>query len=103
MSQENVEIVRRAFQAFNDRDLDGLLAMFAGDVEWRLIGGFSDLMGAEVRGRTGLRVWFTEWIENLGWRIEIDRAVEANDQVVVISTNAVRGHASGASVTQRFG
>jgi hypothetical protein len=26
MSQENVEIVRRAHQAFNDRDLDVLLA-----------------------------------------------------------------------------
>ena len=44
MSQENVEIVRRAHQAFNDRDLDALLASFTDDAEWRLIGGFADLM-----------------------------------------------------------
>ena len=38
MSQENVETVRRTFQAFNDRDLDTLLACHTDDVEWRLIG-----------------------------------------------------------------
>jgi hypothetical protein len=39
MSLENVDIVRRAHQAFNDRDLDALLASFTDDAEWRLIGG----------------------------------------------------------------
>jgi ketosteroid isomerase-like protein len=29
MLQENVELTRRAFEAFKDRDLDGLLAMMA--------------------------------------------------------------------------
>ncbi len=33
MSQENVELTRRAFQAFNDRDLDTLLAGLHDDVE----------------------------------------------------------------------
>ena len=32
MSQENVEVTRRAFQAFNDRDLDALLAVLDTDV-----------------------------------------------------------------------
>jgi hypothetical protein len=49
MSKENVEIVRRAFQAFADQDLDGALADFTEDVEWRLIGGFADLMGSDSR------------------------------------------------------
>ena len=53
MSQENVEIVRRAHQAFNDRDLDALLASFTDDAEWRLIGGFADLIGTEFRGLRG--------------------------------------------------
>jgi ketosteroid isomerase-like protein len=50
MSQENVEIVRRAFRAFNDRDVDAMLANRSDDVELRLIGGFADLMGTEVMG-----------------------------------------------------
>jgi ketosteroid isomerase-like protein len=33
MSRENVEIVRRTYQAFNDRDLDVWLACHADDVE----------------------------------------------------------------------
>ena len=33
MSQENVELTRRAFQAFDDRDLDALLAMMDEAVE----------------------------------------------------------------------
>jgi ketosteroid isomerase-like protein len=34
MSQENVEIVRRAFDAFNRRDLAAAAAVFASDAEW---------------------------------------------------------------------
>jgi ketosteroid isomerase-like protein len=34
MSQENVEIVRRAHDAFNARDLDRLLGLSAEDREW---------------------------------------------------------------------
>ena len=33
MSQENIESTRRGFQAFNDRDLDGLLEVLDKDVE----------------------------------------------------------------------
>ena len=33
MSQKNVELTRRAFQAFNDRDLDTVLASLHDDVE----------------------------------------------------------------------
>jgi len=34
MSQENVEIVRRAYDAFNARDLERLLGLSAEDCEW---------------------------------------------------------------------
>ena len=56
MSQENVELTRRAFEAFKDRDLDGLLAMMADDVE-----AFPILAGMEggYRGHDGIRRWWT--------------------------------------------
>jgi ketosteroid isomerase-like protein len=34
MSQENMEIVRRSVEAFNDRDLDTVMEMCDPQVEW---------------------------------------------------------------------
>jgi ketosteroid isomerase-like protein len=34
MSQENVQVVRRAFESFNRRDLAGAVAVFHRDAEW---------------------------------------------------------------------
>ena len=103
MSQENVEVVRCAYQAFNDHDLDALLANYTDDVEWRLIGGFADLMGTEFIGRDALRGFFSEWIGNLGGQAKIESILEANDQVVLIMSMAGEGGASGAPATVRAG
>jgi ketosteroid isomerase-like protein len=60
MSQENVELTRRAFQAFNDRDLDALLVGLHDDVE-----AFPRLAAVEggYRGHEGVRRW---WEQLLG-------------------------------------
>ena len=60
MSQENVELTRRAFQAFNDRDLDTVLASLHADVE-----AFPRLAAVEggYRGHEGVRRW---WEQLLG-------------------------------------
>lgn len=103
MPQENVEIVRRAFQAFNDRDFDAMLSDWADDIEMRLHGGFAELMGTEFRGHDGIRTWADEWVENLGVHAEIERIAEADDRVVVIARVVGSGGASGAPVTLRGG
>jgi ketosteroid isomerase-like protein len=103
LSQENVEIVRRAFQAFNDRDVDAMLANWAEDVEMRLIGGFADLMGAEFKGHDGIRRWFDEWTGSLDVRAEIESIDEVGDRVVVIARVVGTGDASGTPVTLRGG
>src|SRR5436309_9925499 len=103
MSQENVEIVRRAFQAFNDRDLDTLLACHTDDVEWRLIGGFADVMGTEFSGHEGLRRLSNEWVGTLGLRVEMEAVLEANDRVVVITRVMGTGGTSGVPTTVRAG
>ena len=63
MSQENVEVYKRAVDATNRRDLDALLVEFDPDVEWHsaLVG-----MGTEVyRGKQGIREMFRDADENL--------------------------------------
>jgi len=98
-----VELVHRAFQAFNERDLDALMAMHAKDVKWRLIGGFASMAGPEFTDRAEVRRWFSEWIENLGSQLEIENILEADDLLVVIVRAVAVGSASGAPATLRFG
>jgi ketosteroid isomerase-like protein len=103
MSQENVEVVRRAFQAFADQDLDGALADFTEDVEWRLIGGFADLMGSEFRGPEEVRSFMLELGENLGCGTTAESIREAGERVVVSVRTAGVGGARGASASWRWG
>ena len=103
MSQENVELVRSAFQAFNDRDWDAVPVLFTDDVVWRLIGGFADVLGTEFSGHEGLRRLLNEWIGTLGLRVEMEAVLEANDRVVVITRVMGTGGASGVPTTVRAG
>ena len=103
MSQERMDLVRRGFDAFNNRDLDSLLAPYTKDVEWRMIGGIADLMGGEVRGRDALRGFLSDWLENLGGRAEIESLLEAGDRILAVIHLTSAGGASGAPTTQRIG
>jgi ketosteroid isomerase-like protein len=54
MSQENVEIVRRSTDAYNRRDLDGMLESWAQDAV--LNGSNARSFDAYMRGRDGIEV-----------------------------------------------
>jgi ketosteroid isomerase-like protein len=58
MSQENVEIVRRAFDAFNARDADELVSLWAEDCEWRPFR--AQLEGIVYRGHEGVRQFLSD-------------------------------------------
>jgi ketosteroid isomerase-like protein len=103
MSQENVEVVRRGFRAYNDRDFDGVVANFADDIEWRLIGGFANLVGAEFRGPEAVRGFLRELEENLGASSELESVRQMGEQVVAIVRSVGVGGASGAPATMRWG
>jgi ketosteroid isomerase-like protein len=102
MLQENVDVVRDLMQGFNDRD-EGVLSHYADDVEFRLIGGFSDLAGRSLKGREAIGQFAVELVENLGVRFEVERLFEANNRVVLIASTVGAGDQSGAPVTQRVG
>jgi ketosteroid isomerase-like protein len=103
VSRENVELVRRAYRAWNERDFDAWVACATPDVEWRLIGGFADLMGTVFKGHEGLRRFFEEWLGSLEGQVEAESILEADDGVVVIMRVLAAGSASGAPVAIRAG
>ena len=53
----SIELVRRAYQAFNARDIDGALATMQPDVEWP-----NGMEGGTVHGHDGVRqYWTRQW------------------------------------------
>jgi ketosteroid isomerase-like protein len=99
MSQENVEIIRRGFEAFNRGDVDAAMAILAPDCEYVASGaipGAADI----YRGPDGYRRfagWMLEQFDDA--RLEVNEIIDAGDQVVISLTNRGRGKRSGAEVT----
>ena len=97
MSEENVEVVRRAYAAFNRGDADAFVALARPDVEWEDAMFWSQ--GSKVfRGREELRDWFAQIREP--WEsveIAADEIHEAgSDRVMAGLAVAARGAGSGA-------
>jgi ketosteroid isomerase-like protein len=59
MSHENVELARRVTDAFNRRDLDGLLALMDPDIEFAPF-EIALAGGEPFRGHDGVRTWLEE-------------------------------------------
>jgi ketosteroid isomerase-like protein len=99
MSRDNVEIVRRAFEAFNDGDWDRSLTDAHDDVEWvNLIGRNLD-QPARLRGRDEIqRFWgdfFGVWDSSVMKLVEVE---SHGDHVLVRAHFESRGGASGVPI-----
>ena len=103
MSQENVEIVRTAFAAFDRGDIDAVLRLCAEDI---VITQPPELPGvsAEQRGHRGVLEAFAIWPEQWeDYRIEILRIAPAPaDRVIVTTRTRGRGRQSGVEVEMEF-
>jgi ketosteroid isomerase-like protein len=90
MSQENVKLVRRAFEAFNRRDLDTMLALADEEivVESRLA-----TMEGGYHGLQGVRRWWADTFDVLpDYEVEVDEVRDFGD----VTLARLRAHAHGA-------
>jgi ketosteroid isomerase-like protein len=62
MSEENVQIVQRAWQAFADDGLDALVEFFDREITWRAIEGAPDDVG-EMQGKDAVRRYLQDWLD----------------------------------------
>jgi ketosteroid isomerase-like protein len=93
---ENVELVRRSFEAMAAWDVDGLLAFYDEDVEFLPLTGTRVESGG-YRGHEGVRAYFAE-ARHL-WDVlepQAGECTDLGDRVVVSGRCRVRGRASGA-------
>ena len=99
MSQENVEIVHRACDAFNRGDLGGTLEHVAPEFEYVTAGTIPDLSGT-YRGTERFKQ-FVEmfWYEFDEARLDVHEVVESDDRVMVSLTMSGRGRRSSAETS----
>jgi ketosteroid isomerase-like protein len=91
MSQENVELLHHAFDAFNRRDLDAFLALCNPDLEfisyWMQVEG-----GGAYRGHDGVRDWWERLLDVYpDFTGEIEEVRDLGDRTIA----RVRVHAHG--------
>ncbi len=104
MSKENVDIVRRVYEAAASRDPDAVLDLYDPDVELDatrlgLVSSSEEL----YQGHEGLRSLFREWHEAWGSiEYSYEELIDAGDQVVSVVTRHARGRASGIEVERPF-
>ena len=100
MSQENVELVRGDFDAFQEGDLSGILDLMADD----LVTYRSDPDGATYHGKEGfLQATTADWTEDFSeWSVIPEEFIDAGDRVLVHVRQMARGEASGIPIEGDF-
>ena len=108
MSQENVEIVRRAYELFNEGGPEAVISagIWSHEIVWDL--SPSGIAGLGVyRGHDEVRAFFEEdWFGAFPfeeWEIELDRLVDHGDQVISVHHQRGRGASSGAAAVLEQG
>jgi ketosteroid isomerase-like protein len=109
VSQENVEIVRRAYAALVSewRGGDFGAAWDAGDISpTAVLVPARGMPGpTEYRGRAGFVEFMNGWTEDFEeWSVEVERIMDGTgDRVVVFAKQTATGKRSGAPVELRYG
>jgi ketosteroid isomerase-like protein len=97
MASENIEIVRRGLDAYNRRDVEGVIATAHPEVEFVPLGSL--LVGDSYGGHEGIRRFMAEIAEE--WDeivIKDDEFREEDDRVLLLGEFQARGKASGVEV-----
>ena len=103
MSRENVEVVRRLFDAVARRDTETVLSLYDPEIEWDgSRSRWAEVMSGDPcwHGHDGLRKFFRGYYET--WE-SLDDTIEevidvAEDAVVVVVHTRARGRASGVEI-----
>ena len=82
MSQENVEVVRVAYNAFAREGLDRFMEHFTDDVDYHVLGA-DGLIHGPIHGKNGVRAWLQDWIDMFdGFWMELIELIDAGGVTV---------------------
>ena len=102
MSEENVEVVRRAYEAFNRRDWDAAFRDQAPDVEYTTPP--RGPTAGRYRGREEIQGFWAEMLTAFdAASVEPEEFFERGDQVAVVVRTRMRPKGSSAEIERRTG
>jgi ketosteroid isomerase-like protein len=105
MSQENVEVVRRAFQEFARGGWEPMFGtLWAPDIVWDM--SATGIPGLGIyHGEVEVRSFFTDWFSAFPfeeWQQELEEVIDCGEQVVALTRQHGEGSASRASVELEY-
>jgi uncharacterized protein len=104
VSQENIELVRSAFDAWNRGDVEAFADHMVEDVAWLEVSGRPEGGVSERRGRNRLRHSLESLFEAWeSYRLEVERIAGVGNRLVAVVREVARGRASGLEVDSRWG
>ena len=107
MSQENVEVVRRAFDSFNRGGVDACVSdgVWSPEIVWDATPTGIPGIGA-YRGREEVKRFFEDdWFKSFpfeAWELELEEVLNPGDQVVAMGRQRGRGASSGVAAELEF-
>src|SRR6266516_4200813 len=98
MSQENVETIRHAFEAYNSGDPSVFLDLYDSDIVLRVSSAFIE--SGTYHGAEAVEHWYRRYFASFGesYRFTLRELIDASDSVVAIYDDRARGVRSGAEV-----
>jgi ketosteroid isomerase-like protein len=101
---ENADLLKRAVDAYNRRDVDGLLETLAPDVEWiPALPGSVGESAPVYRGEDGVRQMMADLHEVLDViHFDVKETRDLGDTVVAIGTMRTRGKVSGIETEEAY-
>jgi uncharacterized protein len=101
MSRENVEIVRRMYDAFARGEYDTSLSYCDAEIEFSQPAG--EPGGGTHHGREGVIQAFAQWLGAWDdYRVEVGELIDFGDDVLARTRHHGRGKGSGAAVEMRI-
>src|SRR5436309_10785079 len=88
---EREQLLRRAYDAFNRRDIDDTLALMQPDVDWPNV-----LKGGRLRGHEEVRKYWILQFATIDPHVEPESFIEGEDGRVVVEVHEVVRACSGA-------
>ncbi len=101
MSQENVEIVRRVYEAISRNDLEAVFEAAEPGVE--LIPPGQSPTSESVRGIEGIKAWLADQQKTVGdLSLELEDLIEVEEVVVALLLLQIRPHGADADFELRI-
>ena len=93
---DRVELARTTFAAFNRRDIEACLQVFATDAEWWPLRSSTE---GPYRGHDGILAWLDDTADTFDqFQVELEEVREGDDVAVAFGRLFVTGRESGATV-----